>query len=132
MQSEILESAEIQKLHSLLANHWKTLFIDWELLYSGVSSAEFYENCCSAPQTLCVIEARNMEGKINVFGGYTSQKWENPVDGHDFTYSCDPNAFLYLIRSSCDYPPAVYPILEDKKDTAIGNHKGYMCFFGKV
>ena len=128
MESQILSADEIDKLHSLLSAHWSTAFIDCNLLYHGISAEQFYEKCGTA-HTLCVIEAVNSEGKVNVFGGYTSKKWEKELD---YSYSADSNAFLYLIRSSGDYPSAIYPILENRKETAIGHLNNYMCFFGKV
>merc|ERR1712130_499186 len=103
--------------------------IGFNLLYrvsrDGMESSEFYKRC-GVENTLCVIEAQNKENKVNVLGGFTSKKWDMQHEKQE-----DDEAFLYLLRSSEDYPAQIFGLLPERK-VVITSINRYVCFFGET
>ena len=130
IDSLILKDTEKNKLYDLLSKKWNTSFIECKLLYrgsrDGYNSKTFY-NKCSVENTLCIIET-DQSPKNNVFGGFTTKSWKRS----GYMHIKDENAFLYLLRSSADYPAEVFDIKPDKVDKAFVYFPGYILFFGSI
>ena len=65
-----------------------------------------------------------------MFGGFTTLPWNSIEHGE---YGTDKDAFLFLIRSSSDYPSGIFDIWEERAKYAIQNQSksGYICCFGQ-
>eukprot|EP01083_Nonionella_stella_P053076 140582_1 len=127
LQSSILTNAEICTLDSLLQQSGKGLSLKrWSLLHrgsrDGFSANAFHNKCDGKAKTLSIIRSDSN----NVFGGYASVPWKG-----GFSYAADNDAFIFLIRSSKDYPPQVFATQkQDRKHKAVCHYSAYMCIFG--
>ena len=100
----------------------------WNLIYrlsdDGFSFNIFREKCHELKNIVAIIHSDTN----NVFGGYLSVGWQKYEDY--FAYQKDPNAFLFLIRSSKDYPMELFNVKE-KEDCYISCvHDEEVCIFG--
>merc|ERR1719203_2077847 len=126
IDSVILTNDEKNTLRSLLSAKWSThpMNIDFNLLFrasrDGMAASEFYKRC-GVENTLCIIQAQNKEGKLNVIGGFTTKKWDIEQRKQH-----DNEAFLHLIRSSEDYPPQIFDLLPGK-DVTIQSYPDFLC-----
>eukprot|EP01084_Bolivina_argentea_P221950 375788_1 len=126
IQSSILKQAEVLTLSSLFRQSRKQLSKRWNLLYRGSSDGFganiFHKKCDNKPKTLSII----CTDSDNVFGGYASVPWTSE-DG----YKSDNDAFIFLIRSSKNYPPQMFTELkEEMKQNAVLHSRNFMCTFG--
>ena len=130
IDSVILSDDEKSTLYSLLKKRWNTSFITFDLVYRGTrdtfSPKAFYTKC-NIINNLIIISTEQTPNN-NVFGGFTKLKW-NENDGK---YGKDKDAFLFLIRSSANYPSGIFDIKPDKITFAIqpDREAGYLCSFG--
>eukprot|EP01084_Bolivina_argentea_P037105 68583_1 len=130
LESVIINFEEKKKLYFLLTKKWNKSFINFNLLYrasrDSFQSSVFHKQCAVA-NTLCILKWK--EGSnINIFGGFTTQKWNGP----NGTHSTDKNAFLYLLASSAGYPSQIFDIKPEMAKYAIGHLDHYLCFFGQI
>eukprot|EP01083_Nonionella_stella_P178459 630446_1 len=100
LDSSILSKSETHTLLSLLQQPGKGLSDKrWRLLYrgsrDGFAANVFHNKCDGKANTLSIIRTNSN----NVFGGYASVPWKG-----DGSYAADNDAFIFLIRSSKDYP----------------------------
>eukprot|EP01083_Nonionella_stella_P140487 430904_1 len=125
--SSILTKPETSTLLSLLQQSGKGLSDKrWSLLYrgsrDGFTANVFHNKCDGKAKTLSIIRTDSN----NVFGGYTSVPWKS-----DNKHAADNDAFIFLIRSSKNYPPQVFATQkEERKQYAVYHGSSYMCVFG--
>ena len=103
--SKILKAKEMAKLlkmvHGKLRDKYK-----WKLIFrsskDGFTGTQFHAKCDHKKQTVCIVQTDTN----NVFGGYMGIPWQPQTS----SYGVDPSAFVFLIRSSAKYKPAVFGI----------------------
>ena len=97
----------------------------YKLIYKrsrdGYSVRDFADKVHDKQNILCIILA----DEKNAFGGYTSIGWT----GQPFQEYDDDKAFIFLIRSSEDYPMEIFNALQDKKSIRL--EQDYYCMFGE-
>eukprot|EP01083_Nonionella_stella_P169325 573951_1 len=98
---------------------------EYKLLYRATNDGwkydTFFDKCKDAKQTLTIIQTDSN----NVFGGYTSIPWRN-----DNRWRVDDAAFLFLIRSSKQYKPQIFPLISSQRQYAVCHFDQYLCTFG--
>eukprot|EP01084_Bolivina_argentea_P313411 542754_1 len=125
--SSILTETEICTLGSLLQQSGKGLSDKrWSLLYrgsrDGFTANVFHNKCDGKAKTLSIIRTDSN----NVFGGFASVPWTR-----NGGWTADNDAFIFLIRSSKNYPSQVFATQkEENKEYAVYHHSSYMCAFG--
>jgi predicted nucleic acid-binding Zn-ribbon protein len=94
----------------------------WRGSRDGFTAKEFHRRCDSHANTLSLI----LDTDGNVFGGFTSVKWENNCGrkGDDSLRS-----FLFILKSPHGVPPRKFTLREERKECAIYCDSGY-CAFG--
>eukprot|EP01083_Nonionella_stella_P025151 69290_1 len=113
--SVILNSKDTQMFVQLLADTKRNIETEFEseykLLYRATNDGwkydTFFDKCKDAKQTLTIIQTDSN----NVFGGYTSIPWRN-----DNRWRVDDAAFLFLIRSSKQYKPQIFPLISSQRN----------------
>lgn len=127
IDSSILRLDENDKLLELFAsqNKFKDLGnYEYKLIYKasrdGQKGIIFQALVHGEQNILCIISTGD-----NVFGGYTSVGWPIHNDGKQIK---DNKAFIFSIRSSKDWPPAIFNIIQDK--VALSIQHGHHCVFG--
>ena len=128
IESILLNNEEKLRLHSLLSAKWDSLFIDYKLLFRASRDgfdAITFRQYCGVPNTLSIVKV-NQDGRINIFGGFTTQEWTA------WNKQCaDPNAFLFLLTSSAGYKAQIFDIKKGREEFAVCHLRNYLCFFGK-
>eukprot|EP01083_Nonionella_stella_P069196 184345_1 len=129
LDSSILTRSEVSTFLSLLSNNGKTLGSKtWQLVYrgqrDGINRTTFMNMCYNVSNILVIIH----NSTDNVFGGFTSTGWRTGT-----RYTKDEHAFLFTIRSSNNYAPAIANILPNKAESAMQwqntSHPHY-CMWG--
>ena len=127
LKSNILSKIECTKLQKMVDDHLK-YDGDYKLLYQasrdGFVDSDFFNKCHMESNTFCIIHTDSN----NVFGGFTTKKWDRNVKG--WREITDKHAFLYLIRSNQKYPTQIFSV-EPNGIGAIGHQAGYFLMFGK-
>ena len=76
---------------------------EMEMIYNGsidgFTSTDFHRKCDNMGPTISIIQTEHG----NIFGGYSSISWLNKGGGKQ-----DKNAFLFLIKSSKNYPAQIF------------------------
>ena len=129
IESKILTDKETDKLLSMFdqQNKFKELDAGYScnLLYAsyrdGIGEKIFKDICHDRAHLLCLISTK----KGNVYGGYTSKGWRGKAGSEG---QHDDKAFLFNIRSSKNYPPRIFNVVNASK--ALWNQRGYYCMFG--
>ncbi|KAK8812218.1 hypothetical protein WA158_007452 [Blastocystis sp. Blastoise] len=93
----------------------------WKLLFraSGhdYSSSEFHRYCDNHGETITLIRQLGHNNQQNIFGGYTSQNWENDTYGR---YIIDADAFIFTLQNEHSIPPTQYESI--KPQNSIYTH----------
>lgn len=127
IDSSILSHDENDKLLKLFESQNKFTDLgscEYKLIYKASRDGQkgvIFEAMVHGEQNiLCIISTGD-----NVFGGYTSVGWPIHDNG---TQIKDNKAFIFSIRSSKDWSPAIFNIIKDQ--TALGILPGFQCMFG--
>ena len=121
VSSKILTDDEQIKLYEMVNNHANKQYnVEWKLLFRagehGVKRNDFYSKCDLADKAICIIQTP----QDNVFGGYTSMKWELKWDKYLSGWSwnrCDEDefAFVFTIRKDGKVCPKSYPVQQNDR-----------------
>ena len=125
IESKILTDEEKIKLMEMVNNHTNNKFNgEWKLLFrgsrDGYKRQDFYKKCNKMDNTICVIHTV----ENNVFGGYTSIKWDKSDDYHE----TDRSAFIYKIRNNGTIKPILFPAQNNGKYSVQQYSSGYLSF----
>eukprot|EP01084_Bolivina_argentea_P119291 211526_1 len=135
MNSEILTTIEQKTFFDLLYEHNKFGFNEygyllWKLIYrgskDGFSYDSFVKHCFNKKDIVCIIQTTNN----NCFGGYTCVGYQGDGLNEDTKFIKDKKAFMFLVKSSFNYPPIIAPIKFGYERFAIATCKPYYCIFG--
>ena len=86
------------------------------------TAKDFHNNCDGKPNTISIIQTADG----NIFGGYTSIPWQSHGG-----YKRDDSAFLILLRSTQNYAPRIFKILQQQTHRAVFHRASYLCTFGE-
>eukprot|EP01083_Nonionella_stella_P058006 152039_1 len=93
--SKILTKKEMKKLKRMVPQHLRK----WKLLLrasrDGYNGHSFHRLTDNKRNTVCVVQTNSN----NVFGGYVSIPWQT----QNASYGADPQAFVFLLRSSAGH-----------------------------
>ena len=133
LKSEILSTEECDTLLDLFQQnnkfqHLNQSFhlISYDLIFQNLNITEsvehhFKSTCHDKKNLLCIIHTQNN----NVFGGFTANGWPTTALQYNIT---DDKAFIFSIRSSLKFSPAIYDVNVPEKALTIIN--GEYCCFG--
>merc|ERR1712228_435575 len=137
IESNILTLGENKTLERLLSAGRIGPNPKWTLLYNGRDVKTFNKRVDRRKNILCIIHARSADMYDNVFGGFLHNGfglkvlWNNSnMPKHDYLYAADPNAFLFLIRSSKGYKPEIFDIKSRCAKLSGCRSDTHMCLFG--
>ena len=126
LESSILTDEECDKLLSLFEeqNKFKELGnYTYKLIYKATRDGQgrnaFVSRCYNKHNLLCIILTK----KGDVFGGYTAKGWKQDRRSIE-----DMKAFIFLIRSTNDYPAQILNALEGYSTTVTLAYS--YCVFG--
>ena len=136
LNSKILTDNESNTLFDMIEKNEKLKHfgrfhsISYQLIFqsykAGKNEKKFKSICHNKKNLLCIIHTK----RNNVFGGFTANGWID-ADHHRSNYwnaIQDDKAFLFSIRSSLSYPPAIYNV--KKPQNALQITSGFYCCFG--
>ena len=131
INSKILTDNEGIKLMEMVDNHRNTKYNngEWKLLFratrDGFKRCNFFDKCDKMDNTICIIQTP----QNNVFGGFTSLKWEQSIQSNIYGHGVDPLAFVYTIRSNGELKAQIFPICGSVGSDAIQYYRhGYLSF----
>ena len=129
--SSILTDKENDILLSLFEKQNKFQHLDnysYNLIYKrtrdGLKESDFKSRCHDKKNLLCIL----LDGRGNVFGGYTSIGWQG---GSIRRADKDHEAFLFTIRSTQNFNPEIFNADTDEYRSQIIVRQGYYCWFGE-
>jgi hypothetical protein len=93
------------------AKRWTLL---WRGSRDGFGAVEFHSRCDGHPNTLTVI----LDTKGNIFGGFTSVKWESDGDGKD-KGDDSLQSFLFTLKNPHSVSPRKFALRREQKQHAI-------------
>ena len=127
IDSSILSLKENDKLLQLFESQNKFKHLEnyeYKLVYraskDGQKGEIFKEMVYGKQNILCIISTGN-----DVFGGYTFVGWD---DKDRYGTKDDGEAFIFSIRSSKDWPPAIFNLI---KGNALHHQEDFHCMFGQ-
>ncbi|KAK8805320.1 hypothetical protein WA158_001977 [Blastocystis sp. Blastoise] len=97
---------------------WKLLFRASEHDYS---SSEFHRYCDHHGETITLIRQLGHNSQQNIFGGYTSQNWENDTYGK---YKTDNQAFIFTLQNEHAIPPTQYSVIHPENAIYVQSNSG--------
>ena len=127
IDSTILTEDEIQIFDQLLYKNDKYKHLgtnhSFKLIYKcskdGFNATKWNKAVVGKQNVFFIIHTRDN----NVFGGYTKQGYQSKYGNSE-----DEDAFLFLVRSSKNYEPAIFDITRKEKATWRTDY--YMCCVG--
>ena len=119
LESKILTYEEGMKLMEMVNNHRNIqCYNEWKLLFrgsrDGLRRKDFFDKCDKMDNTLCIIQTP----QNNVFGGYTSLKWDRETPPKHFS---DPLSYGKLDGQ-------LYPAKEFATEVIQYYPNGYLSF----
>ena len=128
ISSKILTQKESIKLLKMVNHHRQIKSSnEWKLLFRGSRDGfrrkDFFDKCNKMDNTLCIIQTP----QNNVFGGYTSLKWNREYGNYDSTHCFDSSAFIYKIRSKGTLDGQLFAANFGRDAIQYYNH-GYLSF----
>ncbi|KAJ5068281.1 hypothetical protein M0811_12393 [Anaeramoeba ignava] len=89
----------------------------------GFDSKIFHEKCDNQGKTLVIIKSKDNY----ICGGYTKVGW---IEGKDYIYIADPDAFIFTIKNPKNYSPQKIPIKKENPDKSLYYVSNYGPTFG--
>eukprot|EP01084_Bolivina_argentea_P229956 387975_1 len=103
---------------------------NWRMIYraskDGFDTNVFHSKCDSIKHTLSIVETEQGD----VFGGYTSKKWNTNAKKHCTQVIQDDNAAIVLIHSMRGYKPQIFRALVQTEAEAhkAKSKRGRECY----
>ena len=132
IDSVIMNDNEIKILLDLINGNGKNLGRNLKLIYrasrDGWKVINFESKCINKSKTIIIIHS----DKNNIFGAYRSVPWKTVNNINGYTWYADNNAFLFLVKSSKNYQPAIFNV-KQSDDCAVWDYatnQGVLFGFG--
>ena len=125
IDTKILTNTEQTALIDMINTHTQNKYNShWELLFRGSTDGlkrnDFYKKCNGKSNTICIMQSP----QNNVFGGFTSLKWQKGSGGQ----GKDKSAFVYMIRSNGELKAELYPVQTGGSGAIQYYYDGYLSF----